>query len=128
MSVLNNYTQVIKIGDWLRHNRGKASPKGGALKALEEMIELCYQAGATTEDITKVFWTESHKAYTRKEDLGIVHKTAMKEEVGDVIVCLTALCWEHDIDGITAVDACLERIDKREWSPNAEGVLRRPRP
>lgn len=121
-----------RIQDWWWVNGGFApdDPSAHALKILEEVVELCYASGATTTMISQIIASEIRKAEERDEATGRHNPEAMQEEIGDVIVTVCSLVQHYPgyLDSKKSVRDVLTKLATRQWSPDASGVLRRPRP
>lgn len=116
------------IVDWqVSHGASLVDPAFDALKALEEMLELCFKAGATQFQVMQVVNAERSKAAGRNEDLGEFDRVGVEGEVGDVLVCMAVLTYKLGIRSGPALAGTITRIQSRQWAPDAGGILRRPR-
>ncbi len=116
---------IDRVMIWCTQHKGHmAHERGWALKALGEMVELCFASGATTEQIATTISAEIDKA-DQDAPAVPVHED-MREEVADVLVNLIVYCRLNSIDPERAVLSKLPVIEARQWEPDADGVLRRP--
>lgn len=122
--------QVSKIADWLANNNGNAvHPKYAALKALEEVVELCIASGADYKAIMRTVESETQKADVRS-DWRIAEPPRgeeLKMELGDSFACLIVVALRNSISIREVIDMCIARIERREWAPDRFGILRRPK-
>jgi NTP pyrophosphatase (non-canonical NTP hydrolase) len=122
--------QLEWVANWQEKNKGAPThPRFMALKALEEMVELCAGAGASWDEITSTVNLELVKLY-KKDELkgpqGGFSAKAMGEEIADVAICLAVICHNIDIDGAHEVEKKIPILEQRQWTPDAHGILRRP--
>lgn len=116
------------IVDWqVKHGGSLVDPAFDALKALEEMVELCFQAGATPFQVMQVVNAERTKAQSRNEDLGEYNASGVEGEVGDVLVCMAVLVAKLNIRTGPTLAKTLTKLEGREWKPDSGGILRRSR-
>jgi NTP pyrophosphatase (non-canonical NTP hydrolase) len=113
--------------EWRLKNNGTFNnPKAHALKALEEMVELCIAFGCNYQDMENVLQTEFVKERSKNpEKIGKLDKEGIKEELADCIICLQVLAHETEIDLEEVVDDKWGIINERIWKPDQDGVLRR---
>lgn len=124
--LINPRQYALMNAFWLENGGTPKSPAADALKTLEEVVEMCFACGATQNQIGDVVANEIFKALKRNENYGIYNPSSAASEFGDVVVCLTVLAQKY---GFTEADveATLDRIAERQWTPDKDGVLRRPR-
>lgn len=115
--------------DWqLRDGKGvPVNRAASALKALEEMLELCYAAGAVTGQVDLIVDDARRKAIERREANGFYDRIKVFDETGDVVSCLTMFWYYTKIVPAETVPPTLEKIASRAWYPDEYGILRRPR-
>lgn len=120
--------QLNQIKKWREEYGGHNKvPHAHALKALEEMVELCFAAGASVSEISLVVEEEMLKAKERGDDAPGFKREAVHAELGDVLVCLGVIIVNNDYDPGSIVEHTFGVIKGRQWAPDADGVLRRPR-
>jgi hypothetical protein len=119
--------QGNQILNWHKRKGGfYGHPAAHALKALEEMIELCIASGALPDDVQKVVDKELVKAEQKGEVSSSPNKYRIGEEIADTVICLV-ICQEVSRVSCSAeIDNKLPILYEREWQPNNDGVLRRP--
>lgn len=103
-----------------------SNPRGHALKLFEEVVELCFAAGASTVDMMKVLAEEGIKNRNKKQDPATA-KDDLGEECADVAICLDVLLLECGVDLPAEVAKKVPVLEGRQWAPDQDGVLRRPR-
>lgn len=94
---------------------------GHALKALEEMIELCFACGARIDEVCKVT--------ARQCDAQVANPNTsedISEEAFDTLACLAVLTHQFNIRIQAAGYAKLKVLREREWGVTTDGVLLRP--
>lgn len=119
------YEAVFKWGK--ANGRFHVHPKYTALKALEEMVELCIESGATQSDISQVLYDVVRTEAIRGKNFGVYNYAEMTKEFGDVTVCLAAYAEDCQINTTEAIGSTLDRIASRTWTPDVNGILRRPK-
>lgn len=126
--MLTTGDQSLWIKNWRASNGGHfRRPHAHALKALEEMIELCFASGATPLEIQQVMYAEVEKAKDKGENTGKFDAAHVAEELADTSLCLNVLALEAGIFVPDAVSAKIQVLESRKWRPDEDGVLRRPR-
>lgn len=116
------------VAAWRRKNGGTCEfPAAHALKALEEVVELCYAAGARTGEIYDVVGRKAHKAEDRGENNGCFNLAAVKEECAGSLICLEVIGVACGFSLDSEAQQKIQVLESRSWAPDARGVLRRPR-
>lgn len=120
--------QMEWVRKWRADNKAhNTRPAGHALKILEEVIELCYASGAHPGEIYNVFQAETEKARTREEIKQVPHMPRMQDEAADVTITVAAFVIANNIDIQDAFRKKVPILESRTWTPDNDGVLRRPR-
>lgn len=105
----------------------RGRPSGHALKLLEEVVELCFAAGASPENVMDAVGDEIRKAEKKGEVTYVDDRAKMGEECADVAISLDVVLRECGIDLTAEVAKKIPVLETRQWSPDERGVLRRPR-
>jgi NTP pyrophosphatase (non-canonical NTP hydrolase) len=130
MSLPTQYMRTVdhaRLTEWL-----KAAPEANfaalALKTLEEVVELAFAAGANATQVSIVVAQEIHKANERGYANPKTHDFEdMHVEVGDVAVSFACFLHYTNVNVVNAISDGADRIDGRTWTPDENGILRRPR-
>lgn len=96
-----------------------------ALKLLEEVIELCFAAGATTEEVRIIWEQGERKAIDQQKAFGHYFSEDVREEIGDVAATFGVFCWTANVQPAAAVNQTVKKIQSRSWYPDEFGILRR---
>lgn len=127
-SMLSTKEQLEWVRNWRRRHGGHyQQPAAHALKALEEMVELCFASGCSDHEVVSTVAAEIGKARQKGEVTKTLSRDKVAEELADVTVCLCVIAVEGSYDVPAAVAAKIPVLESREWSPDARGVLRRSR-
>lgn len=110
------------IMDWAKDTFGDPTPARAALRALEEMVELCVEAGC---DMTDIYLTvdSAHDAATNKAK-GLA---AAPEEIADVVITLhqlarvVGLSLGRELDIASEVDRKMVINRNRKWALDGLG-------
>lgn len=87
-----------------------------AIRALEEMVELCFAAGATSYEVREAVSNSLYKVGNRP-DPGKV-----PEEAADVLINLYAVAYDRHFDIHSEVDRKMEINRGREWAARGDGT------
>lgn len=94
-----------------------------ALRALREMIELCFASKASSSAISDAFQAEFQKEAHRPSDRT---PAAVREEWADVAILLEVFRNYANIDQHAVMRTKLDILWQRQWKVDADGVLWRP--
>ncbi|SRR5260221_9512849 len=121
---------------WHLENGGHGGRLAGhALRLLNEAVELCVAAGATSDEVYDRVKDELNKVYDRGvTDPGLLGRRfkhgpeELAEEIADVQILLNVLA-HHAGHANTRplVDAKLDVLRQRKWEVDGDGVLWRPK-
>lgn len=118
-----------QIIDW-HQSRGGAGHRaaGHALRILREVVELCIASGAQVYELEDALYAEVAKALDRKEFMKTHTPAEVLEEFVDVRMLMTVFkryfIIPRDLEAMEW--SKLEVCRKRQWQPDADGVLWRP--
>lgn len=120
--------QKLKLMKWRRNSGAHfRAPWAHAMKLLEEAVELCFAMGSTIDGVRRTVEQEIAKAvYQQCVHPGRYDRQETFVELGDVAVCCAVVSYHSRLQVPAAVDACIERVQSREWAADSSGVLRRP--
>lgn len=113
-----DYTEdQSSIGAWIDDTfpGGVAYSPRKAIRALEEVVELCIAAGANKEEISAAV----KKAFDENKE---PNPTKVPEEVADVVIVLYGLAHLDSFDLHAQVDAKMRKNRLRKWKPNGDGT------
>lgn len=96
-----------------------------ALKLLEEVFELCYASGATTDEVRIIWEDAERKAIDQRMALGFYRHENVVDEVGDVAVTFSNYCFNVNVQPAATVNLTVNKILARSWYPDEFGILRR---
>jgi hypothetical protein len=124
-----HYQEIIAwrrfYGGFLKH------PKYPFLKMFEEMVELGLECGCMPDELLHELRTcldkEAQKGKYRQYGNDFINAHNVHNEYGDVAACMAAFVEDCQINTTAALDATLSRIAQRTWSPDENGILRRPK-
>ncbi len=113
-----DYTEdQTSIGAWIDDTfpGGVAHSPRKAIRALEEMVELCVMAGASNAEIM----TAIRKALDENKQ---ADPSKVAEEAADVVIVLYGLAHLDSFDLHAHIDAKMQKNRKRKWKPNGDGT------
>ena len=115
------------VGKWIDETFPGTDPNSPrkALRALEEMVELCLASGASAEDIEHIVGEASIKA--RKESGQKYQERKLEPdkirlETADVLIVLYGVAHMRGFDLHLAVDDKMAINRHRQWKPNGDGT------
>src|SRR5688500_3595462 len=112
--MLTTVWQTQWVQRWRQENGGhNKSPKHHALKALEELLELCFATGATMHYINVVLYEEQKKAWYKKEITVTYDPKRVREELADVTLCIEVCSLEYGVNVMDAVDEKIPTLEER---------------
>jgi NTP pyrophosphatase (non-canonical NTP hydrolase) len=109
------------IGSWIDNTFPGADPESPrkTLRALEEMVELCFAAGASPTDIR----TAVQRAISdRADDEVITQLDKIPAEVADVTIVLYGYAQLRGFDLQAEIDKKMAINRKRKWKANGDGT------
>ncbi len=115
---MNDYFEnQASIGEWIDSTfpGGKAHTPRKAVRALEEMVELCIAAGASEDEITSAVRKSMIESKGKDSD-------KVGEEAADVLIVLYGLAHLDGFDIHDKVDSKMTKNRGRKWKPNGDGT------
>lgn len=126
-----NQRQMEWIAKWQSDNGGSYQyPQAHGLKTLEECVELCLAMGASPimiHDRVQDELTKQAIKNKRGYEYSSISVASMVEEMADVQICLGITEIMYQLNTETAIDVKIPVLESRQWTPDAFGILRRPK-
>lgn len=114
------------VGEWIDQTFLGNDPEAPrmALRALEEMAELCIASGANVDDMMKAVMTVYNKAHNCPKS-GLISKPEFDKipyEAADVLILLYKVAHMRRFDLHEAVDKKMEINRSRKWASRGDGT------
>lgn len=126
--MLENQESIVSWADSAFGNPDPMSPRL-ALRVLEEVVELCHVAGASNEDICRIFGracTKSKEGWPRNswglQDDAHPEPEKVPAEAADVLITLLVLAGRRGFDLDSEVQKKMEKNRGRTWKPFGDGT------